>query len=243
MGTPARRGGTDGCGPGGWPRRILDAAGRGLRRLARLVAGLIVALLLALLVGALWPENRHWQEPERGITIFVAGTAAHTELILPVAAAGHDWRDRISGHHFRDRRTPAAYLSFSWGERNFFLTTETWADFRLSAGLRALVRGHETLIHVYRIDGPPEAAPLRLSEAQYRRLVSHLGAQFAESREVISGYGETDSFFPARGRYTPFRTCNQWTRDALAEAGVRVGRWTPLAQSLMWRFRREEEAE
>jgi uncharacterized protein (TIGR02117 family) len=206
-----------------------------------MLAALVMVLLLALVLGALWPQNRGWQEAAEGVTIFVDGTPSHTELILPVAAAGHDWRGRIAAEAFPDGGHPEAYLSFSWGERDFFLSTPSWADFRLSAGLRALFMGEETLIHVYRIDWMPAAAPVRLSEDQYRRLVAHIEAQFARSNEVLAGYGPNDAFFPARGRYTPWRTCNQWTRDALAAAGVRVGRWTPLSQSLMWRFRREEE--
>ena len=214
---------------------------RGLLRALRTAAGAAAVglglLLLALVGGALVPENRKETPGPGGVVIYVAGTLAHTELILPVAAAGHDWRQRIRGTHFPDGRPPSAFLSFSWGERNFFLTTPTWSEFRLSAGLRALLFGHETLVHVYRLDSAPAAAPIRLSEPAYRRLVTHLEARFhPEGGDVLPGYGPADAFFPARGRYTPWQTCNQWTRDALAAAGVRVGRWTPLAQSLMWRF-------
>jgi uncharacterized protein (TIGR02117 family) len=215
-----------------------------MRLLKRILAGLVTVVGLLLVVvaaGALLPENIRWQEADEGVTIWVDGTAAHTELILPVAAAGHDWRTRIDHRHFPDGGHPHAYLSFSWGERSFFLTTPSWSDFRLSAGLNALLRGHSTLIHVYRIDWQPSGGALRLSEEQYRRLVAHLEAQFAEQEEVLAGYGPNDAFFAARGRYSPWRTCNQWTRDALAVAGIRVGRWTPFSQSLMWRFQGERE--
>lgn len=219
-----------------------------MRALIRTFARAAVALALlpglylaAALLGAVVPQNRGWAEADRGITIWIDATPAHTELILPVAAAGHDWRGRIRAEHFPDGLSPSAFLSFSWGERNFFLTTPTWADFRLSAGLRALVAGHATLIHVYRIDRMPQGSPIRLAPEAYRRLVAHLEAQFADGGMPLPGYGAADAFFPARGRYTPLHTCNQWTRDALAAAGVRVGRWTPFAQSLMWRFPRQGE--
>lgn len=212
---------------------------RWLRASAKALGALLLLVLLAVIAGAVIPENLRWQKADEGITIFVDGTAAHTEVILPVAAAGHDWRGRIAGADFPDGGEPSLWLSFSWGERNFFLTTPSWADFRLSAGLNALFRGHETLIHVYRIDRQPRGGPVTLTPGQYLRLVAWIEAQFADSDEVIPGYGPTDAFFPARGRYSPIRTCNQWTRDALAEAGVRVGRWTPFSQSLMWRFPEE----
>jgi uncharacterized protein (TIGR02117 family) len=213
---------------------------RWLMAIGRAVGAVLLLLLLAVVAGALIPENLRWTEAEDGITIFVDGTAAHTEVILPVAAAGHDWRGRIAADDFPDGGFPDQWVSFSWGERVFFLTTPSWSDFQLSTGLNALVRGHETLIHVYRIDRAPQGGPVTLTPDQYRRLVAWIEAQFADSDEVIGGYGPNDAFYPSRGRYSPIRTCNQWTRDALAEAGVRVGRWTPFSQSLMWRFPEEE---
>jgi uncharacterized protein (TIGR02117 family) len=209
---------------------------RWLRAAARGIGLVLLALVVAVIAGALIPENLGWREAQEGITIFVDGTAAHTEVILPVTAAGHDWRGRIAAEDFPDGGLPSRWLSFSWGEREFFLTTPSWADFRLSAGLNALFRGHETLIHVYRIDHAPRGGAVTLTPDQYRRMVGWIEAQFADSDEVIPGYGANDAFYPSRGRYSPFRTCNQWTRDALAEAGMRVGRWTPFSQSLMWRF-------
>ncbi|MFN3592143.1 MAG: TIGR02117 family protein [Thermaurantiacus sp.] len=213
---------------------------RWLAALGKTIGAILLFLVLAVVAGAVIPENARWQEAEGGITIFVDGTAAHTEVILPVAAAGHDWRGRIKPAHFPDGGFPDRWLSFSWGEREFFLTTPSWGDFRLSTGLNALLRGEQTLVHVYRIDRAPQGGPVTLTPNQYRQLVAWIEAQFDDTEEVIAGYGPNDAFFPSRGRYSPIRTCNQWTRDALAAAGVRVGRWTPFSQSLMWRFPSEE---
>ena len=43
-------------------------------------------------------------------------------------------------------------------------------------------------------------------------------------------------FYEAVGPYSAFYTCNSWTGRALREAGVKTGLWTPLSQSIMWRF-------
>jgi hypothetical protein len=40
-------------------------------------------------------------------------------------------------------------------------------------------------------------------------------------------------FYEAPGAYTVTNTCNQWTSDMLAEAGVRTGWWTPFAGGVM----------
>jgi hypothetical protein len=49
------------------------------------------------------------------------------------------------------------------------------------------------------------------------------------------GYGPADIFYEGRGRYNAYRTCNEWTGEALRTAGVRTGVWTPLSQSIMLR--------
>jgi uncharacterized protein (TIGR02117 family) len=203
----------------------------------RWLAVLVSVPPAALLLGALLPENPRRPEPRHFVTVWLDGTAVHTELILPVAAAGHDWRPLLPA--FPDGRRVETHVSFSWGEREFFLNTPSWSEFDPWLGLRALVAGRETLVHLYRIDRPT-GRPIRLSPAQYRRLTGFLEAEIAPGA-AIAGYGKDDLFLPGRGRYSLLRTCNQWTRDALAVAGVRVGRWTPLPQGLTWRFAMEED--
>ncbi|WP_448581809.1 DUF2459 domain-containing protein [Thermaurantiacus sp.] len=204
--------------------------------LGRSALVLVAAFFAAMVGGALVPENPRQRAPAGGVTIHIDASLVHSRLVLPVAAAGHDWRVRLP--LFPDGRAAGPFLSFSWGEREFFLATPTWADFDLRLGLRALVAGHESLVHLYRLDAPA-GRPIHLTPAQYRRLVAHLEAAIAPGAP-LPGYGPEDMFLPAHGRYSPWQTCNQWTRDALAAAGVRVGRWTPLPQGLMWRFARGE---
>ena len=47
------------------------------------------------------------------------------------------------------------------------------------------------------------------------------------------GYGPQDVFYDAPGTYTLRNTCNQWTSNMLAAAGVRTGWWTPFAGGVM----------
>jgi len=203
-----------------------------------LLLGLIAAFLLSVLLGAILPRNPGWQESKAGITIGIDATLAHTELILPVTAAGHDWREILPPDVFPPGPQPT-YLSFSWGEREFFLATPTWSDLELMRGLRALFASDRSLVHIYRLNGP-RGHSIRLSQAEYDRLVAWLRAEIAEGPPV-AGYGTDDIFLPGTSRYSALRTCNQWIADALAEAGVKVGSWTPFAQSLIWRFDKETE--
>jgi len=51
---------------------------------------------------------------------------------------------------------------------------------------------------------------------------------------VGAGYGGSDAFFKARGRYSVIRTCNQWSGQALRLVGAPVGRWTPFSFLVTW---------
>ncbi|MEJ1366515.1 MAG: DUF2459 domain-containing protein, partial [Candidatus Sedimenticola sp. (ex Thyasira tokunagai)] len=48
------------------------------------------------------------------------------------------------------------------------------------------------------------------------------------------GYGVNDSFFEGTGNYNLIRTCNQWTGEALRQAGISVPRWAPFSHTLRW---------
>jgi uncharacterized protein (TIGR02117 family) len=201
----------------------------------RLLAAFAVLFLAALLLGALVPENRGWREPETGILIHLDHSPVHSWLILPVKTDGHEWRSRLPIPAGNPR-----HIAVSWGERDFFLATPRWADVDPAIVFRALLGGRGSLIHVIGVQGPPAGRPIRLSHQEYLRLARHIEAQIAPGAP-LPGYGASDLFLPARGRYSPWHTCNQWTRDALAAAGVRVGRWTPLPQAFIWRFQPRED--
>ena len=87
---------------------------------------------------------------------------------------------------------------------------------------------------------------MRLDRQAYGRLVAVVTERFItdDAGRTIPllgrSYDDDDVFYEATGRYNAFRTSNQWTADALAEAGVRVGVWTPFAPGILWRFRQPD---
>jgi uncharacterized protein (TIGR02117 family) len=96
----------------------------------------------------------------------------------------------------------------------------------------------QTLVHVDHLLRPwSDARPIRLSRAEYRALVQAVRGSFDLSRaQPLPGYDVADVFYPARGRYDAIRTCNWWTAEMLAQAGVRVGAWTPFSATVMQWF-------
>jgi uncharacterized protein (TIGR02117 family) len=212
--------------------------------LRALLLGLPLLYLVGALVGALVPRNSGWQEPSRGILLFVRDNGVHVDLVLPATVAGIDLYRLARPDHIANREAASGWVAFGWGQREFYLETPRWADLSVGNAARA-VFGGDTLMHIEHVARPrpsSDTRPVRLEPHAYHRLVAAVRRGFATGRDgrtiplLGKGYADNDVFYGGRGHYNAFRTSNQWTADVLAEAGVKVGIWTPFAQGLMWRF-------
>ena len=224
-------------------------------QLRRILKGFLKALgiLLALpllyfsgaLIGGLIPANAGWEEAERGVRIFVRTNGVHTWIMVPTVAAGIDWRPIARAEHLKDPRYARGnYLAIGYGNRDFYLNTPTWGDLSLRTAAAAAFGGGPSLVHVeHEHDPRPNEyqKPITISVKEYRRLASHVRASFdlsgGRSKPLLGrGYGPADVFYEGRGPYNAYRTCNEWTGEALRTAGVRTGVWTPVSQSIMLRL-------
>ncbi|HEY4373150.1 MAG TPA: TIGR02117 family protein [Burkholderiales bacterium] len=144
-----------------------------------------------------------------------------------------------------DRNPAAAYVAIGWGDRGFYFDTPTWADLTAATALKALSGAGPSVLHVEYVPVPastPGLAPnlrrLVLTPAAYARLAAHVKAAFANDAHGAHvaypgrGYTPHDTFYAARGHFSPILTCNEWVREALAAAGVRVPAWAPLRYAL-----------
>ena len=227
----------------------LPAPRTALKHLLRGIAVLIAFPLLyfaAAFFGGVIPANANWEQAERGITIFVRTNGVHTWVMMPAEAAGVDWRPLAPAAHIRDPRYAGSYMAFGYGNREFYLNTPTWADLSLPTALAAAFGRGPSLVHVEHEWRKPEPnsyqRPIVLSTREYHKLAAHIRSSFefdAHGRTIPligRGYGPADMFYEGRGLYNAYRTCNEWTGEALRAAGVRTGVWTPLSESIMLRL-------
>lgn len=218
-------------------RPALIIAARIAAGVAGAVAIAILTFLLTAWIGSSLPRNPGWTEPAEGIEIMIGDIGVHTELVLPLVTAEKDWRSTFPSADVAASDAPYTHVAVSWGEREVFLNTPTWSDLTLPTAIGALTGG-DALIHAAHYIRPapgPHNRPLRLTRGQYARLVERIEAALPPRHRAARyrGYAEYDVFYDARGRYNWRNTCNQWTSDALADAGVRTGLWTPLAGGVM----------
>ena len=173
---------------------------------------------------------------EEGIDILVIDNGVHVDLVIPIDDPQFRWLDRFSSNDFRkfDERYRVAIVG--WGNRQFYMETETWNDLKISNVLYAFAGLGETVVHV-ELAGDISwfsegARKIRLSPAQFQRLSEYLLSSFktddvgALIPVVNRHYKDTDAFYEGTGNYHLFRTCNVWAGTGLAKAGVRVGYWT-----------------
>ena len=197
-----------------------------------------VCYFLAGWVGSSLPRNADWREPERGVEIMIETNGVHTAIVMPLVTPQKDWRAEFPVSDIAVPGEAYTHVSISWGEREVFLNTPTWADLSSLTVLRIVSIGGQGVLHVAHYVRPaPDSTirPLRLSAADYTRLVRRIEREVPRSglRRTYRGYGGDDVFYDGRGRYTAIHTCNQWTSDMLAAAGVRIGWWTPFAGGVM----------
>jgi uncharacterized protein (TIGR02117 family) len=194
---------------------------------------LVAAYVLAGLVGGAIPIHVGAKPPARGIRVYVEDNGIHTGIVVPKQALGLGFDDLVRSEDIGDPRYAGhRWLSIGWGERGFYLGTPTWADVKPSTILAAAIGSDAVVLHVDHIADPagqPGVYPLTLTPDQYRRLIATMRASFAEGHPPpVQGYGPSDAFYIARGRYSALATCNAWTGRVLRAAGVEMGAWTPF---------------
>jgi uncharacterized protein (TIGR02117 family) len=228
---------------------MAPAVKRALRMLGRALAGLLAVPLLywlAALVLAIVPANPGWHEAKQGIRIFVRTNGVHTWIMVPKVTAEMDWRPLVPGADLKDPRWGNGnYVAIGYGNRQFYLNTPAWADLTFRNAFWAMVGSGDSLVHADHDNDPQPSdiqRPITLSHDEYVRLVAFMRGTFridAQGRTmplIGRGYGNSDMFYEAVGRYNALYTCNSWTGQALRTAGVRTGIWTPFSDSIMWRL-------
>lgn len=129
----------------------------------------------------------------------------------------------------------SGWLSFGWGDRDFYLRTPYAGDLAPGLLFKTLFIPTQTVIAVDYSEKEPSAGDLtrlRVSRDQltaaWAFIDGYLGTYSEIPGELVHpSYGELE-FYEAGGRYSLLYTCNNWTGDLLKDAGLTSGVWTPL---------------
>jgi len=216
--------------------------GRGLRFTILAVASVLAASGLAILAGALPLQSGRAGPDESAVTVFVMTNGFHTDIVVPTVGAAKDWRPVLATSPITRHSLDAPWIAFGWGSQTAYTQLGRFAD--LSAGLMLkAIAFDRSVVHLQPLVAIRAGEGIRrftLSEVGYRALVEHVESslQPGEAGEPVvlpdPTHGTGDAFLRGRDRFWLLRSCNVWVGEALRKAGLPVGLWTPLAQSLMW---------
>ncbi|MBA6154290.1 TIGR02117 family protein [Gelidibacter maritimus] len=206
-----------------------------MKCLKKLVKGVLWLLLLpfsyiiiSLLLTFITVNNSHQTEIDTE-TIYLSTNGVHLNIILPIT--------QIDKPLLKDIKydNGDSYLSFGWGEENFYINTPNWSDLTLKNALKALFIKSSTLIHISRY-GTKQSdwTEVKLSNIQLKQLNRYLRNSFktdGSGHKIIlpnQGYTPSDDFYKAHGNYTIFNTCNTWVNTGFKESGLKACLWTPF---------------
>lgn len=172
-------------------------------------------------------------------TIYIGSNGIHLSIILPRRLVP----ERLPG---LDRLPQQAeFVSFGWGDRQFFQQTPTWEDLSFSVALKAIFWPTEAVLHV---NGHARTYDswysLALCPNQVDSLRHYIMDTFQyrdEDNQTVMeypGYTRTDRFYAAKGRYSLMKTCNNWVNQGLQKAEVSTSLWSPFAFGVRFHLRR-----
>jgi len=173
-------------------------------------------------------------------SIYVINHGKHTGLIVRRA-------DIPPGLWPESRDFPDAdYLELGWGDWDYYQTDVPG----LWLTLKAAFWSTASVLHVVGAKGSIadrfagyELFRLELAPRGFARLVDYIHQSFsrngeAKARPIGPGYGRNSLFYPARGKFHIYNTCNGWVAGALEAAGYPMGIFRPVtADQLMAKAR------
>jgi uncharacterized protein (TIGR02117 family) len=167
------------------------------------------------------------------VPIAVCSNGVHTDFVLPVRTEEVDWSGVFPPHHYAADVARLDHIGIGWGDLDFYRTTPHWSDFAIGTAVHALAGLGPAALHVQYRPGPganEDCRHIEISVPQYRALVDYIGGTIASVQgPAAAGYGTTDLFYPAQGRFSVFKTCNVWVGLGLKAAGLPSGLWTPFS--------------
>jgi uncharacterized protein (TIGR02117 family) len=126
------------------------------------LVGTIVTIIL-LAIGYYTP--RKWSSASKtgcNWQICVENNGAHTNIIVPVDNDIFHWSDRLDIDKIDgSSNSEYKYLSFGWGERDFYLNTPTWDDLDLGLAFKALFLPTAGVMEVKKVDDIPNSETIK----------------------------------------------------------------------------------
>ena len=170
--------------------------------------------------------------------IYLHTNGVHLDIILPTNDIDYEL---LKGFNISENEK---YLSFGWGDENFYINTPTWNDLTFKNAFRAMCMKSSTLMHVTRFEkAQNDWVKIEINENELMKLNMYISNTFKkdEKGNIIilknKGYSRIDDFYKAKGSYSCFKTCNSWVNSGFIESGLKSCYWTPFDFGLINKYK------
>ncbi len=185
------------------------------------------------------------QTEKKDVEIHILTNGVHTDLVLPFQNQYMDWSKFVKPTDTKSKASSAVNVAFGWGDKGFYLQTKTWADLKFSTAFNAMFYLSSSAMHVTFYNELRETESCRkisISKENYLKLVNYVIESFNLDsvdipRQIIgASYGDNDSFYEAKGKYSLFYTCNTWANNGLKKANQKACLWTPFDSGIFKKY-------
>jgi len=193
---------------------------------------IVVSLLLTSIT-----IDRKETSTNRTKQIFLITNGVHLDIVIPIKNV-----DSLvaSGIKFNKNE---AYMSFGWGDENFYVNTPTWEDLTIKNAFKAIFIPSSTLMHITRYEKKhSDWVGIKISDSELQKLNTYLLNTFEVDENGMKiilenqGYSSKDDFYKSKGSYSCFKTCNSWVNIGFKESGLKSCLWTPFDFGLINKY-------
>jgi len=208
--------------------------------------GLILLYIFIALQLTIFPANEDYEPPTSGIAIYIVSNNVHTDFVLPVYTPQKDWEKDFPFTDFSYVDSACKYISFGWGDKEFYLNTPTWSDFKLDIAIKALFFSSASLMHITYLKNNPIESDLSkkilITKEQYRILINYLDHSFIKDKNgeyvliKVPFRGSNENYYESGENYNFINTCNNWTNQGIKLMGIKTATWAPFDRSILYHF-------
>ncbi|CAN5383871.1 TIGR02117 family protein [soil metagenome] len=196
------------------------------------VTYIIISLILTVIT-----IDRKANDEKFSKLIYLSTNGVHLDIVIPKKDI-----DSLVLSGIKHNETEN-YLSFGWGDENFYINTPTWGDLTFSNAFKAMFLKTTTLMHVTRYKQKrTDWIEIKVNEFELQKLNTYLLNTFESNENGMKlilenkGYSSIDDFYKSKGSFSCFNTCNSWVNKGFKESGLKSCLWTPFDFGLLNKY-------
>ena len=188
-----------------------------------------VYIIIALILSFIGTSQSSTTDCNKKNIVYLSNNRVHLSLVIPVEYLNDRMQSGI--------QVPSGtrYVSFGWGDREFYLNTPEWSDLTLKTAFVALFLKSASVMHVTYYSGISQRWKwIGVCPDQLEQLMAFIEGSFVVRDGIdfvpiqCPGYAANDCFFAANGSFSCFKTCNVWVNQAFKAAGIPTSVWSPF---------------